>query len=220
MRTLRKRLDHLWPCVALTLAVGCNSAKEQKPGKEMTATAKAAVASGLPIRQFVQAPRMCEGAENDLDYFELGGGVRNGALVGRFTAAGRYSLWVRENNGTQTQIAPADFYVDKPLGGITNSFRVVCTTTATLIDRGPGPAGEVFAFDKTQGMQVVCWANPLGTTLWTKTVVASAAAGEPKDAFWLKVVAGADNNGVDIANAFEVVYVRDAEYEPGLDIAV
>lgn len=196
---------------------GCENPPSEAgaPPPERTASAKQAVgASSLPVREFVQLPDLCPGSVNDTDTFSSGAALFVTAATG-----GKVSLGVREPNGTTTTLGGPDWYVTTPTAIDVPGYRVACTTEATLIDRGPGPVGRVYSFDKTQGTKIVCWSNPTGSATWTKKIVAQAAAGEPADAFWPVVYASAKSGGAPVADAFEVVYVRDAEYAPWMKIA-
>jgi hypothetical protein len=185
---------------------------------EVTATIQQA---NLPVRDFVQLPRVCAGAVQDLDPFQSATpGVKHGTLVASFSGPGKYSLSVRENNGSVFSIAGLANYVTKPAALTLANHRVVCTMQAALVDRGPGPQGEVFSFDKSQGTQLVCWHNTIGSSTWTQKVVAKEAALEPKDAFWPMMYGAGLVGGVTIPDAYEVVYLRDAEYAPWIRTSI
>jgi hypothetical protein len=193
------------------VGVGC----VRPESTESVGQAAQALVGPLPAREFVQLPRMCAGATNDLDAFLTATpGVTNGTLVGTFDGAGRFSIDVREPDASVHPVAGLAHYLMKPVAIAIPDYRVACSARGALVDRGPGPRGEVFTYDKTQGTEIVCWYNPNGTTTWTEKVVARAAPGEPTDAFWPLIVTGAKIAGVEVPDAFEVVYLRDAEYAP------
>jgi hypothetical protein len=191
------------------LVASCGRAEDKGLG-----ATKQSLGSGLPVRDFVQLPRMCQGATNDLDSFMQPDGTSLGTVFGQFSTTGQYSLWIREPNGSQYQIAPAAWYVDSPVAGSTDKFRIVCATAATLVDQGPGPVGEVYSYDKTNGTSILCWVNPRGTTTWRETVAAVPDSSGPSDALWLLAIGGTQlpDAGTDDPNSFELVYLRDAEY--------
>lgn len=191
---------------ANALACSTNSSNE-KPLEERTAKTKQAIGVPLPVRDFVQLPNLCPGSVHDLVTFDSGT-----VLVATVDTIGRMSLAVHEPNGPPSPLAGPTHYV-RPLAKVeVTGHRIACTMRASLIQQGPGPVGTVYTFDRTQGTEVVCWYSPNGSTTWTEKVIASAAPGEPKDAFWPVFYSDADINKVPVPNAFEVVYVRDADY--------
>ena len=166
----------------------------------------------LPVRQFLQPPRMCLGGIREAGSFVYNAldGLVDGRVFATDDQYGRYSISVRENDDTVTLVAPTDFYY-LPYMGISETTRIICSTVLKVIDNGPGPQGQVFAFNVGQSFPIECWVNRRGTTAWSRVTAADSASGEPKDAFWLFALLRGDTS-----DQWLVVYNRDAEYSANI----
>src|SRR5262249_25145783 len=93
--------------------------------------------------------------------------------------------------------------------GRTSAMRIACGVHVWGVFRGPGPRGDVYQLDKTQGTEVLCWTSPIGQSSWTQLTVAAPDPATPKAANWIFVMLEGDT-----PYTMDVATLRDSKWEP------
>jgi hypothetical protein len=185
-----------------SLAGGC---KQSTKGVSGDVQRRAQGVGVLPARDFFQYEPTF--GTTDLTQISITGtGETDGTVITTGDGSGRVRIGVREESGATNYLtATAGFHLGL-LTGRTDSYRIVCSSEFFGTYVAPGPRGNVFLYNKSQGTRLTCWTSLPSTGDWHSLVV---AAPTPNRAHWLLFLSGEDNSA-------DVVYGTEERFDSSM----